>query len=361
MRNVLNITAAQILSIKEIEPERLFSNNIADLKLEYKTLAKKWHPDHNAGDEFAGKVFAHINVLHANAERWLEQGKWMEPDIKIEQEEPNVLVLRAIDDNEKPIKRIRYLKHVPFELGEVYIGNTVIAYVVESKYIELFENACNIISGIEYPNDRIKNDIEKYLPKIATTFLTADKLVMVVNKNPDLLRLRDVLDHFNGKLDPKHVCWIQNTLHNLVCFLQLSGLTHNSISPDDYYVDIKNHSGALLGGWWFSAKSRGPITVLTERSKHYAPPDIIRSKIVDSRLDLELIKATGREILGDITGMQLPADPTIPQPMVSWLLRPTCGDAVHDYKKWANTVLPASYGERRFVKLDLTASDIYKE
>jgi hypothetical protein len=361
MRDLSEITAKQILDIKEIEPERLFNKDAVTAKAEYRALAMQWHPDHNAGDELAGKVFAHISVLFSNAERWLEQGMWDEPKIKIEDEEVNILEFKAIDDIEKPVKRIRYLKHVPFELGDIYIANTLIAYVINNKYAEFFENAYETITHFQYKSDQIKNDIQRCLPKIITTFLTNDKMVILLEKRPDLIRLRDVLNHFDAKIDPKHVAWIQNNLHNLSCYLEQSGLVHNSISPDDYFVDLKNHSGALLGGWWFSTHVGKPLKILTARSAAYGPPATLRSKISSNRLDLELIKATGRELLGDISGTGLALDKTIPHSMALWLRHPTTGNAIEDYTQWKESVLPASFGERRFIKLELNASDIYKE
>ena len=75
------------------------------------------------------------------------------------------------------------------------------------------------------------------------------------------------------------------------------------------------------------------------------------------RSDLELIRATGRELLGDISGIRL-RDPSIPRPMAEWLRYPSAGSALADYRFWRE-VLIASFGGRRFVRLDVTPEKMY--
>ena len=154
-------------------------------------------------------------------------------------------------------------------------------------------------------------------------------------------------------MDSKHA------LHNLVCYLEYAGLTHNDISPDTYFISPLRHSGALLGGWWYATETGNRIKKLNARSYRLLPPDIRAAKNADNRLDFELVRATGREMLGDITGVKLESMNVAPKAMVDWLRFVSTGNAIEDYERWGD-VLQASFGPRRFVEMKLTADVLYK-
>src|SRR5438270_350694 len=81
-----------------------------------------------------------------------------------------------------------------------------------------------------------------------------------------------------------------------------------------------------------------------------APPDTLAARRADIRLDLELIRGIGRALLGDETGSRLARAGTAPRPLVDWLRGPASATALGDYELWGS-VLEASFGARRFVKL----------
>lgn len=91
----------------------------------------------------------------------------------------------------------------------------------------------------------------------------------------------------------------------------------------------------------------------------YAPLDVMTHRRGDHRTDLESIRALGRELLGDIAGSRLARDKAAPPPMIDWLRLPASTCALDDYQTWQRRVLPASFGERRFIELDLTRQDLY--
>ncbi len=360
MRDVQTLSAEKLLSILEAEPERLFSRDAVSAKLEFKRLAMRWHPDHNRNNKAAEGVFTHVDAVFKSAIRKLEKGDWREPAVKIEDEEPNVLMLRA-DTGRQPIKRIRYRKRAPFELGDCYIGRTIVAYVIKSDYADLFENARRIIAGFRYGSGAVRDEVGRSLPTIQSLFYAGDRCVMIVRKAPDLVRLKDVLDHVGGRLDARHVAWIGSTLHNLACYLGWAHLTHNALSLENYFISPPGHSGALLGGWWYAKPEGAKLDALPSATTRYCPPDVLRNKRADGRTDLELVRAIARELLGDGSGMRLAAERLAPPPMTDWLRHPTTGCAITDYRQWSENILPASFGTRRFTKLDLSASDIYRE
>lgn len=65
-------------------------------------------------------------------------------------------------------------------------------------------------------------------------------------------------------------------------------------------------------------------------------------------------------MLGDSTGVYLNKNTSLPKRLVSWLRDASMGNSFKDYGTWMNDVLKESFGVRRFIKMDLTANDIYK-
>jgi hypothetical protein len=256
---------------------------------------------------------------------------------------------------------ISYHRKLKFELGEMYISNASVTYAVDREYEDLFNNAVEKISHFQYLDSKMEKEVSKYLPSISKVFETPKKLCLSIKKTEDLLLLKDVLEYFGGKMGPRHVAWIMGTLHNLLCYVQYANLSHNGISSQTYFISPEFHSGALLGGWWYSKMilDGTPMTKVPKLTYNVMPSDLKISKRADIRTDLELIRVIGRELLGDITGSLLGNDTNIPKPLISWLCHPSSGSAFEDYEEWDKKVLGASFGPRKFVKLDVSSSKLY--
>jgi len=162
-----------------------------------------------------------------------------------------------------------------------------------------------------------------------------------------------------GELDARHAAWIQSSLQNLACYFEYAGIVHNDIGAATYFVSPRNHTGCLLGGWWYACAAGHRLKALPPRTVRYAPPDVIRRKKADPRVDLELVRATGREILGDPAGARLRRNKKIPAAFANWVNGATSGEAVTDYKLW-NYALETSFGKRRFVEMKIETSDLYQ-
>ena len=186
-------------------------------------------------------------------------------------------------------------------------------------------------------------------------------------KAEDLIRLRDVVDHFGGKLDPRHAAWITSRMSNFACWLRYcngdgaTGITHNDISMDTIFICPEHHTAMVIGGWWYSVPIGARMQrVQTGRTVSVLPRSVAASKMAESKTDLSLIRLLGREILGDATGMSFIKDSSIPAPFSTWVREAPIGRPVDDYKRWQEVVI-SSFGSRRFTKLDLTHSDVYKD
>lgn len=337
-------SATEILKITE--PGELFSDP-DNIRSEYRDLARSYHPDLNSGSKEAQEVMTHINKLYQKGLTMIDSGNWVTP---------NLIRIRCKDGK---VREIHYQVCYPFELGMMYISNRIVAYFVESKHKSLFDNAKKIISNFRYANDKMKQEVSKYLPSIIDSFETNEgKLVMVIGKTADVLLLRDVLKWHKGQLSDRHVAWIQSTLHNLACYIDYAKLSHNAISADTYFISPEHHSGLLLGGWWYCVPQGNKMISVPSATYAVMPPSIKRDKIGSIQTDMELIRALGRELLGDRNGTRLSDIKAAPEPMINWLRGATSDKAVSDYTTWQK-VLDDSFGSRKFVEMKLTADMLY--
>jgi hypothetical protein len=289
-----------------------------------------------------------LQELYDTAENKISTNNW---------EIPNLLRFETTDHKKY---QIHYLKKHPFELGDMYIADASVTYSINKNDKDLFENAKDIITRLSYPNDAMKQKLKSILPEIKRTFETDDKLIMVLNRDPESILLNDLINYQGGKIEPTHAAWMMSRLHNLTCYLEWAGLTHNALTTDNCFIDPANHQIHLLGGWWYAARKDEKLKALPPKTVAMAPPDLFSNPIASPKLDLALIRATGREILGDATGMQLISDSAIPKHITAWVNGVSSGDARQDYKIWQENVLTKSFGARRFVEMNVKANDIYK-
>lgn len=348
-RDKINFTGEQILAIAASAPEKLFSGDSAIAKSEYYEFSRRWHPDHNKNAE-ATAVFQRVTELYRTALELIGANAWRGAGV-LELSGASVAATFAE-------RRIPYFKIVNFELGDIYIGETNVVFSVERKYADLFENAKRQITGFRFANARMQKEIERNLPGEPEFFATTERLIMLLPKTPDLILLEDLLEYLGGAIDARHVAWIENRLHNLACYFEYAGIAHHDISPRTVWVSPEFHTATLLGGWWYARVAGEKINALPARTINLAPPDVIRNKRADGRVDLELIRQTGREMLGDASGARLKTDAKIPAAMRRWFSGATSGSAVTDYELWKN-VLEMDFGAPRFVRLDVEPAQIY--
>ncbi len=356
MRNLEFLAAEKLLGISS--PEALFSQSVREAKQEYRSLARRWHPDHEHSPQ-AAHVFAHIVHLYQIAREKLTTGQWNEPGEKIEDEISGVKKFRLVDGSIRALecKIVR-----PFELGLMYVSDHSVIFEINEEFDDLFQQGRKRIHFLPYKNDAMTLEMSKNLPQVIEIFRTKNTNVLVVRKTPDQLLLSDVLKHFGGKLAPiNHVGWVLNVLLNLSCYLEWAGVTHNAISPESFFISPLRHSGMLLGGWWYATKIGERLLAVPDRSLTFIPPDILRNKRADVRADLELIKSIGRETLGDAVGAHLVHDKSLPPGLVEWLLMPSSGRAADDYTTFKREVLPNAFGKPKFVSMHLDTNQLYKE
>lgn len=301
----------------------------------YRKLARTWHPDVAVTD----KVMTHINVLRDEALRALKGGTW---------ETPGRMYLT---DAKGTVYWYNYRTRRPFELGETIVGDDFVVYVVTPDNKDLFINAdMTLRRGFKFADKRMRNEFEQYMPRIRESYATNDgRLVINFEKTEDLLLLADVIAHYPEGLPPEHSAWVLSSLFNIACFLQFGAITHNAIATDTIFISPKYHSVALLGGWWYSTRAGSKLIALPKRSANLLPPHMQRGKISDTKLDGELIRAVGRELLKGTSA---------PDKLKRWLNLPATDNPAAEYMNWKN-VLKEVWGPPKFRELKLTSNDIY--
>lgn len=349
MKNFEKLSEAEILKIKLERPEIIFiGESEADLKNIYRKMSALWHPDKHISDKKdTTQVFAHIKSLYESAIKKLENGTLGKG-----------LSIKFKTKNGKEFL-FKYQKEKDFELGKVYITNEYVAWCFLSEYKNNAQEGLKRIEGIRFADEKMRKEFSKYVPQISETFETSEYFVIVMKKEKNFLNLKDVLDYY-GKMEPKHMAWVMSTMYNLACFFKYNGIMQGGITLDNYFINPENHEGYVLGGWWYSKTIGEKLEMLSEVAVDVAPVSLLNSKKAEEGLDLEMIKLAGRIMLGDSTGVYLNKNKNIPKRLVSWLRDASLGNSFKDYEIWMNDVLKESFGVRRFIKMDLTANDIYK-
>lgn len=339
------LTASQILAIAPGEPERLFSGDPACLRREFAVLAKRWHPDRNGSSEAAG-VMERVVALHDAARRKLAAGDWCEPG-RI-----------RIDDVAGRSFTVEVKRRHEFELGDMAVAAGRVVFLVEKEHAVLFETGLRRIRDIRYPDAKVRADLAPFMPDVQGVHETAKRHVAIIAKPDDVVLLKDLVDRMGGQMPPEHAAWVVSSLLNLACFFEVAGLTHNAISTETVFVSAQNHAAWLLGGWWYAARAGSRLELLPDATYGVMPRSMAITRRAGSRLDLESIRAVGRTILGDATGLGLAGRADVPKPVADFLRLPASDSAIADYRAWRQ-VLKDSFGPRRFVKLPISFSDVY--
>jgi hypothetical protein len=204
----------------------------------------------------------------------------------------------------------------------------------------------------------MRKAIKDFLPRLERRIEAVGTSVNVFQRPPDTVLLTDLVRHMGGRIPPVHVAWLVSCMENMACYLAWAGISHGAISADNILVSPEQHSIVLVGGWGFSTQFGSRPAALPQRTLSLAPRLAVAGEVVAPSLDLSLIRATARELLGASGGGGLAMMSDIPAPLRTWLSLPSENNAFEDYKSWERC-LTASFGPRKFVRMEVHPAEVY--
>jgi len=325
----MTIETKRILTITE--PEKLFTKD--GIKQEYRNFAKKYHTDNYATG--SSILFAKINELHRLGVEKIKNGTW---------DSHELLLTSSVSGGKLKFK---------YDLEEL------------TEYGKRFTSCKNIVftSGLNGFSDMFKDSVyqsQDYLTKHAKMQENFTNLVPVISASyndftckhgvatiiarplPEFVSIQFILD--THKIVPhKQTAWMITRLLNLSILINKSGLVHNGITLNNVYVNIVEHTAALLDGWWYSTRQGRKAKSVPSCNAGLLSPMERKSKIPTTKFDIECIKQIGRKLETDDTPFQIK----------QWNRLPASEDALKELDHWHSKILIDAYREHKFVKWEI--------
>ena len=327
-------------------PEELFEYSDADgLKTQYRKLARQYHPDKGG----SAADFQLIKDLYDQAL------------VKISTEAPwdtGKAVTWRVGGRSFTLK---YRRRLDAGIGRAYSGQTRVLYLLDESYADLGKDTFLLMRENRAnagPTDHLKEVNGWILPDPINE--PRGDAALMLTKDEDIHPLRAVLEAY-PKIDAASAAWMIGRLMHILCFLEWRGIVHGDLSVDSLFVNLKNHSLHLYGGWWFSRKKGQRFAALPNRSIRLCPSDIMKEKLADKRLDFELARHTACEILGAPSPTELRMRKDLPAALVQFLVSPFAAPTATElYNQWEKA-RDASFAKREFVIFNHDPKVIYQE
>ena len=271
----------------------------------------------------------------------LQEGFWVETS----QEE----LLR--EDGE--VITIEYLAKQNVDICTMYVARKHVIYVFAKEHEVYVQRYKDMVEQLEYPNPEMEKELQCYLPKLVTECRLQDgSFFLVIEKKEEVYPLRML-----GTLVDRHVAWIVSRLENLCCVLNYNGIVLNALIEDNLFVDPVNHQLHLYGGWWFAGyegsesvgASKAVLPLMEKKGEAYRNT---------YKADLESLRMVAIRLLGYENKEAIKDSKLLPKAFLEFLLQSPKKDAMEDFAEW-DRVLEKSYGERKFIPLDITKEEIY--
>lgn len=338
MNNTTLSDASVLLATPTSRAKDLFVGDASARKTLYRRLVSRWHPDHNP-DPQAHEVFIHLSRL-----------------------------FDALDADSAPLtfqaENGRVFSFQPqaqgsFELGQWYRGKGSLVYLTDLKHRAAHEVFATRVRSLEYAHADMRKQISPCMPNLHSIQTGSSGQLIVLKRDPEGICLMDLIEHLQVRgeiLEPRHVAWIVNSLHNLACYLETQGIAHHGITTANVWINPRLHRSEILGGWFHSLAFGDQIHTLPRQVAQHAPRAYLDARKASGRLDQESIRGIGRTLLGDASGMRM--NPSTPSALINALRLPAHGSAIEEYRRWQQALL-ASFGPPKFVEMKLSYRDIY--
>lgn len=327
--------------ILDSSPAELFSGSEADVRDQFKKLAKIWHPD-QCRDPEAHRVFQYIQRCR------------------------DIVLGKPVDGRRSFERRVGTAKfNVDFltqhraEFGEILVTQSNVCYLIPREFDDLVEVARKM--RWSYRSKNIENAMSRHLPRSTVTEDTKEGTLMAYRRSRTQALMRDLISYEKsrggGKVCELDVMWMVSSLLNLCCYLEIEKTSHCALTPDFLLVDLQDHSVSLTGPPLFAVPFwRRPKAVPREVLSSFPRLRSPSFTVNDSTLDLTMVRVLAMNLVGHKSHVTMRRDTSLPSGLRDWLGSPAPSSALVDYRAWEET-----RGKRAFHRYDGTARDVYDE
>lgn len=309
-----------------------FERDEIKIRQKYRETAKAIHPDVCLDPE-ASQAFEHLNRLYEQALRDIQCGTWTES---------NVARLPGFGP-------IRYRHSMRTEFGMRYVTDDRVIWLFDGdkRYKNLFSEGLRLIDWSRF--SRKLSDGHKM--QIGTIERETDYAISIT-KDIDEYPLDLFLAAYKDKLDGRDLAWMISRMCDLACFLKVSDIVHNGLEPANLFINPKNHTISLLGGWQYAVKSGQKINGVSREIFDLMSSKARSTGIATSETDIESIRRMLQKI---VQGKD-----DIPVPVMDWIVKESSEDALHEFVLW-DAALEKAYGSRKFKVFSAEADKIYSQ
>ncbi len=251
---------------------------------------------------------------------------------------------------------IQYLTKQKVDVCTVYVAKRHVIYVFAKEHEIYAERYKEMIGKVVYPNPEMEKVLKPYIPKLVTECrLKEGSIFLAIEKKEDVYPLRML-----GTLLDRHVAWVISRLENLCCLLNYNDMVLNGLIEDNLFVDPVNHQIYLYGGWWFAGFQGSASIGASKAVIPYMQHNGMYKNRNTYQTDLESLRMVAVRLLGYPDKESLQKAGLLPKAFEKFLLDKPKADAKADFAEW-DKVLEKSYGERKFIPLDITKEEIYSQ
>ena len=339
------ISADDILNSRLADAGKILGSDPKMARKSFHKLATIWHPD-VCKDPRSPDIFARLVELREAVATKAARASGAKP-----KGSPSH-ILKTKDGRSVGMRPLSVNRG---DTGEILVGGGTVTFLHGSDMVDLGRAELATIDRFRFADDRMRREMTRFLPEVVRTMDLEDgRLAVAMRRGSDDILLSDLLAR--GPLAQEHAAWLCSGLMNIAAWLTWSGICHGAIDPRHILISPAKHEVRLIGGWGFATAFGERPSALPERTLNVVPRILESGEVASPQLDLELVRRTVREALGDPAGARL-YEGHVKKPFVDWLTFPPAKDGIADYAGWTKAK-DASW-ERRFVQLDVTPEDVY--
>ncbi len=270
----------------------------AVIKVAYRELALKYHPDHNIGNKLAEERFKEINTAYAVIGNLTARQNYDALGIA----KPLIIASKI---NKYHVKK----KLAGGDICDIYLAqiewtkkDVILKIARTPRNNDMLENEANVLKDLYNLKDPKHEIFMQWLPKLIETFKldngTIKRVVNVIeyigNTNYDLEEVKLA----KPNLEMEHAVWMFNRIMGGLSYVHLDkGYIHGAILPPHIMINPETHGGIIID-WSYAVKKNTKITAISSKWKAFYPPEIFKKENATPAVDVWMGVKTIIYILG---------------------------------------------------------------